>query len=60
MTRLFLTPAALLLPATAMAHSGDHSQSAPTHMLSEPDHLAGLALVVALGLAIWLWHRRRS
>ncbi len=60
MKKLILTPATLLIPATAMAHSGDHSQSAPTHMLSEPDHLAALALIAALGLGVWIWRKHRS
>lgn len=58
MTRLSLI-LALFMPTAALSHSGDHSQSLPTHMLSQPDHLAVLALIAAVGLGVWVWRRNR-
>ncbi|WP_170971814.1 hypothetical protein [Rhodobacter sp. SY28-1] len=51
----------LLLLASAspaLAHPGDHTTTGPAHFLTEPDHLAliALALVVVVGVVI----KRRS
>lgn len=48
------------LPTPAFAHSGDHSHTAPTHMLTEADHLAVIAVVVLVGIGVWAWRRGRS
>ena len=37
----------LLIPYVAFAHPGDHSTTGLLHMLTEPDHLALLAVIVA-------------
>lgn len=41
-------PLLLLAPTAAFAHPGDHSFSAAIHFLTEPDHLAALALALAV------------
>lgn len=51
---------ASLMPSLALAHAGGHRHSAPTHALTEPDHLAVLGLAVVLGFIVWAWRRRRS
>ncbi len=38
----------LLAPSAALAHPGDHSHAGVLHLLSEPDHLAMIALGVAI------------
>ena len=47
------------LPSSALAHAGDHSARGLTHLLTEPDHLALIAVLV--GVAAWvvykLWSR---
>lgn len=43
-----LLPLSLLTPTAAIAHPGDHSTSGILHMLTEPDHLALLAVIVAV------------
>ncbi|EEW25354.1 hypothetical protein [Rhodobacter ferrooxidans] len=49
-----------LLPTAALAHAGDHSHVGLFHLLTEPDHLAMLAVaVVAVALAVW-WHKGRQ
>ena len=58
MTRL--ATALALLPAAAMAHPGDHAQADAAHLLTQPDHLVTLALIVALGVAAWAFLRGRS
>lgn len=58
MNRLAALPA-LLLPSAALAHAGDHAHSGLLHILTEPDHLAMMALAVAVALvARHLWVRR--
>ncbi len=54
-----LVTALTLLPSAALAHPGDHRASGLWHLLTEPDHLAMLAGVVAvLGYAVWkIWSR---
>ena len=37
----------LLTPTAALAHPGDHGTSSILHLLTEPDHLALLAVIVA-------------
>jgi hydrogenase/urease accessory protein HupE len=50
--------AALLIPAAALAHPGDHRADGVLHFLSEPDHLALIALGAAvLGYVIYRWSR---
>jgi hypothetical protein len=46
-------------PTAALAHPGDHRASALWHLLTEPDHLAMIAVVMAgLGYAVYkLWSR---
>lgn len=49
-----LVPVLMLLPSAALAHPGDHHATGLLHLLAEPDHLAMIALVVAvLGYAIY-------
>ena len=52
--------AALLLPQAALAHPGDHHGASWTHLLSQADHLATVAMITALGIAAWLFLRGRS
>lgn len=49
-----------LAPTAALAHPGDHHGVGPWHLLTEPDHLAMIAAVVAvLGYAVWkIWSRQ--
>jgi hydrogenase/urease accessory protein HupE len=50
--------AALLTPSAALAHPGDHRADGVLHFLSEPDHLALIALGAAvLGYVIYRWSR---
>ena len=42
--------AALLAPLPAFAHPGDHGTTGVLHLLTEPDHVALLAVVVALAV----------
>ena len=60
MTRFSLTATALLLPQLAQAHPGHHAQASPLHLLTQPDHLATIALITALGAAAWFLLRGRS
>lgn len=47
-----------LLPSSALAHPGDHHDASLAHLLTEPDHLAMIAVVVVvLGYAIYRWVR---
>jgi hypothetical protein len=50
----------LVAPATAQAHVGDHSDAGFLHLIGAADHLALIALVVALVAcaAALLWSRR--
>ena len=50
---------AALLPGAALAHPGDHSATGFQHTLTQPDHLALLAVVVMAAAALrWLWVRK--
>jgi hypothetical protein len=52
---------ALLASAPVLAHPGDHGTewlSAMLHILTEPDHLAGVLMAVAV--ACLVWHRTRN
>lgn len=56
MKRLAL--ALTLLPSAALAHPGDHDATGLWHLLTEPDHLAMIAVAVAaLGYALYRWAR---
>jgi hypothetical protein len=46
-------------PSMGLTHPGDHRADGVLHFLSEPDHLALIALGAAvLGYAVWkLWSR---
>lgn len=46
-------------PSAALAHPGDHRGDGMLHFLSQPDHVALIALGAAvLGYAVWkLWSR---
>ena len=53
-----ILPTLILLPSVALAHPGDHHATGLLHLLTEPDHLAMIAVVVAvLGYAIYRWAR---
>lgn len=53
-----LVPILTLLPAAAQAHPGDHQASGLLHLVTEPDHLAIIAAVVAvLGYGLYKWAR---
>jgi hydrogenase/urease accessory protein HupE len=56
MKRLILLTLATATPA--LAHPGDHATSGLAHFLTEPDHLALMAL--ALGVAVVLVVKRRT
>jgi ABC-type enterochelin transport system permease subunit len=66
LSRIVLTAALAAAPATALAHPGDHSgltlAQAAQHMLTQPDHMAVLAMTVALAGAGWgalkVWRAR--
>ncbi|SNR35153.1 hypothetical protein EYF88_05125 [Paracoccus sediminis] len=51
--------AALMIPQAVLAHPGDHGSASPVHLLSQADHLATLAMIIALGMAAWLFLRGR-
>jgi hydrogenase/urease accessory protein HupE len=47
-----------LLPSAALAHPGDHHAIGLWHLVTEADHLAMLAAVVAvLGYVLYRWAR---
>ena len=47
-----------LAPSAALAHPGDHRTDGVEHFLSEPFHLALMALGVAvLGYVLYRWSR---
>lgn len=53
-----ILPALTLAPSAALAHPGDHHATGLWHLLTEPDHLAMIAIVVAvLGYALYRWAR---
>lgn len=58
MTRILLVTS-LLAPTAALAHPGDHRTDGLPHFLSQPDHVALIALGAAvLAYAVWkLWSR---
>lgn len=58
MTRLMI-PAFALFATPAFAHPGDHAQANLLHMLTEPDHLAMLALGAAV-LALVVYKLRKQ
>jgi hydrogenase/urease accessory protein HupE len=58
MTRLMITALALLA-TPAFAHPGDHTQANLLHMLTEPDHLALIALGAAV-LALVVYRVRKQ
>ena len=43
-----LTAVLVALPTLAMAHAGDHTGLGLTHLLTEPDHMALIAALVAV------------
>ena len=48
-----------LAPGAALAHPGDHSHARLMHLVTEPDHLAMIALAAAAAWGLWaLWVRR--
>lgn len=57
MTRLI--PAFALIASPALAHPGGHTQANLLHMLTEPDHLALIALGAAV-LAVVVYHVRKQ
>nr|WP_111299861.1 hypothetical protein [Paracoccus saliphilus] len=60
MIRFSITATALLLPQLAQAHPGHHAEASALHLLTQPDHLATIALITALGVAAWFLLRGRS
>ncbi|MES2540553.1 MAG: hypothetical protein V4583_08205 [Pseudomonadota bacterium] len=53
-----LCTAFALAPSAALAHPGDHHATGLVHLLTEPDHLAMIAVVVGvLGYALHRWAR---
>ena len=53
-----LCTAFALAPSAALAHPGDHPATGLVHLLTEPDHLAMIAVVVGvLGYALYRWAR---
>lgn len=54
-----LTLPSLVLPGAAMAHPGDHHGASPVHLLTQPDHLATIAMIAALAVVAWLVLRGR-
>jgi hydrogenase/urease accessory protein HupE len=54
----------LTISATsALAHPGDHAFSfvgSMFHLFTEPDHLAMMAGVAALGYGFWRWRKTRA
>jgi hydrogenase/urease accessory protein HupE len=49
----------LTLATPALAHPGDHAESGWVHVLTEPDHLALMALVVVVAAVVILKRRSR-
>jgi hydrogenase/urease accessory protein HupE len=58
MSRILLV-ALILMPLPALAHTGDHAGSGLLHFLSEPDHLALMALALVVAVALALKYRSR-
>lgn len=47
---------------TALAHPGDHAFSmigSLAHLLTEPDHLAMMAVAAAAGYGVWRWRKAK-
>ena len=57
MKRLILLLSAT--PSLALAHPGDHGGQAVWHFLTEPDHLALMALALVVGVAVLIRYRAR-
>ncbi len=49
-----------LLAPPALAHPGDHGAAGLIHLLTEPDHLAMIALAVAVVVLVAVMLRGRS
>ncbi|MGP9803681.1 DUF6732 family protein [Paracoccus sp. NSM] len=49
----------VILPGAALAHPGHHDDVSWTHLLTQGDHLATVAMITALGAAAWLFLRNR-
>jgi hydrogenase/urease accessory protein HupE len=48
---------------SALAHNGVHDFSfagSMFHLVTEPDHLAMMGFTVAIGYALWRWHKSRA
>ena len=57
MKNLFVLSVAV--PSAAFAHTGDHHATGIAHLLTEPDHLAMIAVVVGvLGYLVYKWARQ--
>lgn len=46
-------------PSLALAHPGDHGGRGLWHFLTEPDHLALMALALVVGVAVVIRYRAR-
>jgi len=52
-------PAFLMFPTATLAHPGDHTHFGLFHLLTEPDHLAMLAIGAGAAFLVWRrWVRR--
>ncbi len=51
--------ALILLPRPALAHTGDHSGSGLLHVLTQPEHLALLALAGVIAVVAFVTYRAR-
>jgi hydrogenase/urease accessory protein HupE len=64
MSSLAVLISLVLLPGWAIAHPGAHQHpsmfDALLHFVTEPDHLAMLALVIALAFGLRRYYRQRS
>lgn len=54
-----LTFGLVALTSPAFAHPGDHAETGLLHFLSEPDHVALLALAVVVGAVAVVSYRSR-
>ncbi|MBU2956414.1 hypothetical protein Q4511_13050 [Paracoccus sp. 1_MG-2023] len=55
-----LAAAIALLPSATLAHPGHHDHADPTHLLTQGDHVATIAMIAAVGIAAWALLRGRS